>query len=568
MLLKTGLQMAALSAGAAAMPRAGAASLLGLDAAAGVKRVLVVFKCHLDVGFTATQAQVMRRYFDVYFPAAMATASGMRKAGGDRYVWTTGSWLVYEYLEQATPAQRDAMAAAIRDGDLAWHALPFSWETEMLDASMISGCLGFSQALDARFGKRTIGAKMTDVPGQSRGIIAPLEAAGVRLLDIGVNAASTPPEVPDVFLWKDPAGRSVVMLYHKHGYGSVVEVPGSDLAIDVEVRDDNGGPHTPEEIAAIYAKLRAKYPGATVTAATMSEVAAAVEPYREKLPVVTDEIGDTWIYGVASDPPKVARYREVARLRQGWIEGRKFAVGDATDRQVLRRLALAAEHTWGTDTKRYVDKEHYRPKDLEAVIETAPYQTMETSWKEKRDDIDQGVAALPEELRTEAEARLKALGTGLPDGAGMRPVAAGEVIRTKHFEIAFDAKTGAITRLENRKTKRVWATAERPLALFTYQTLSAAEYTAFIAKYLVVQTEWGPQDFGKPNVEAFHPVAAEWHPTSAEVLHGRVGAEDRVMLRLKIKDDAAEATGNVAWPREMVMEVRLPDAEPVVQLQL
>ena len=567
--LKTGLQMAALATGAAAMPKAGASLLGGQEGAGGVKRVLVVFKCHLDVGFTATQAQVMRLYFDEYFPAAMKTASQMRKAGGDRYVWTTGSWLVYEYLEQASPAQRQVMEAALRDGDLAWHALPFSWETEMLDASMISGAIGFSQALDARYGKKTIGAKMTDVPGQSRGIIAPLQAAGVRMLDIGVNAASTPPEVPDVFLWKDPAGRSVVMVYHRHDYGSVVEVPGSELAIDVEVRNDNGGPHTPEEIAAIYTKLRTKYPGATVQAATLSEVAAAIEPYRERLPVVTAEIGDTWIYGVASDPPKVARYREVARLRQGWLAGKKFGVGDATDRQLLRRLALAAEHTWGTDTKRYVDKEHYRPKDLEAVIGTAPYQTMETSWKEKRDDIDQGVATLPEALRTEAMTRLAGLSAGAPTGGtGMTTVAARAVIKAKHYELAVDPKTGAITQLLNRKTKRQWATAERPLALFTYQTLSAAEYTAFIAKYLVVQTEWGPQDFGKPNVDAFHPVAAEWHPTAVTVLHGRSGGEDRVLLRMRIEDATAEATGNVSWPREVVMEVRLPDAEPVVHLQL
>jgi hypothetical protein len=41
----------------------------------------------------------------------------------------------------------------------------------------------------------------------------------------------------------------------------------------------------------------------------------------------------------------VARYREVARLRRRWIDDRRFAVGDSTDRQLLRRLLLAVEHT-------------------------------------------------------------------------------------------------------------------------------------------------------------------------------------------------------------------------------
>ena len=45
---------------------------------------------------------------------------------------------------------------------------------------------------------------MTDVTGHTRGIIAPLAEHGVKLLDIGPNAACTAPDVPPVFLWKDP----------------------------------------------------------------------------------------------------------------------------------------------------------------------------------------------------------------------------------------------------------------------------------------------------------------------------------------------------------------------------
>jgi hypothetical protein len=77
-----------------------------------------------------------------------------------------------------------------------------------------------------------------------------------------------------------------------------VQVPGSDLAVAVEVRGDNSGPHPVEEITKIYAGLRRQFPSAQVTAANLSEIAAAVEPYRSHLPVVTEEIGDTWIYGL------------------------------------------------------------------------------------------------------------------------------------------------------------------------------------------------------------------------------------------------------------------------------
>ena len=160
-----------------------------------VKRVLVMFKCHFDAGFIDTQKNVVNRYFTEYFPLAIRVANEQRQAGGPRYVWTTGSWLLYEYLEQASAADRSRMEQAIAAGDIAWHALPFSWQTELIDASMIAGSVALSQSLDRRFGHTTTGAKMTDVPGHTRGIIAPLAAQGVTFLDIGVNDASTPAEV-------------------------------------------------------------------------------------------------------------------------------------------------------------------------------------------------------------------------------------------------------------------------------------------------------------------------------------------------------------------------------------
>ena len=39
-----------------------------------VKTVYVLYKCHLDVGFTDTEQGVMRTYFNDYFPRAMEIA--------------------------------------------------------------------------------------------------------------------------------------------------------------------------------------------------------------------------------------------------------------------------------------------------------------------------------------------------------------------------------------------------------------------------------------------------------------------------------------------------------------
>ena len=535
---------------------------------AEVHTVLLVTKCHLDVGFTATQEKVVRKYFDVYYPAAMRTAASLREAGADHYTWTTGSWLLYEYLEQADAAQRRAMEKAVVAGDIAWHALPFSWQTEMLEPSMIEGALSLSATLDQRFGVKTIGAKMTDVPGHSRGIIAPLHSAGISLLDIGVNGASTPPDVPDIFLWKDPTGATLAVMYHRQDYGSILEIPGTGVAVDVEVRGDNSGPHSPAEIASIYAKLRARFPDATIKAATLNDVAAAVARVRDQLPLVTSEIGDTWIYGCASDPYKVARYRTMVRLRRDWVSQRKFASGDSTDRNLLRHLLLCCEHTWGTDTKSYLDDQHYRPQDLKGVLDQPGYQTMQASWKEKRDDVDTSVAALPASLRQTAFDELSALQPKRPDTAAMRPHSETQRIETKHFTIGFDPTTGAINLLRDRSSGRDWASSEQPLALFTYQTLSPAQYSDFLHRYITVETDWAPKDFGKPGIEAFGAVAREWHPRLVGCWTATSADHDRIVVQLAIDDPSAAASGNVAWPEHIFLEVLLAHQTPSIDLRL
>jgi hypothetical protein len=541
----------------------GAAMLYG---AAEVKRVLVMFKCHLDVGFTDTQAGVMRKYFDVYYPEAMKRANAMREAGADRYTWTTGSWLLYEYLEQAGSDARKRMEQAIAAGDIAWHALPFSWQTEVLDRSMIAGALGFSKSLDLRFGRTTTGAKMTDVPGHTLGLVEPLAANGVRFLHIGVNSASTPPDVPALFTWKDSAGATLIVMYQHKGYGGVVPIPGSDFAVAIEMADDNAGPHSMEEIRKIYADLRTQFPGATITASNLSQIAEAVYPYRDRFPIVTDEIGDTWIHGVPSDPVKVARYRELARLRQAWIADGQLTIGDATDLAFLRRFSLAAEHTWGTDTKTYLDHDHYKPKDLEDAFEKSGYQKMITSWAEKRRNIDDAVATLPAAMRAEAVGRLAKLRPVAPATDGLSLFRAGKDLETEHFTVGLDEKTGAIRRLLRKSTGREWASKERPLALFSYQTFSAEDYARFMASYVTSKADWAPQDFGKPNIEHFGARSRTWTPQLVKCWSEQTDEGSRLLARLRIEDAASEKSGAVAWPGTMYLELLFPKTDAVVKI--
>ena len=77
-----------------------------------IKRVFIVFKCHFDAGFIDTQANVVHRYFNEFFPKAIDIAEQLSRSSGPdhaNYTWTTGSWLLYEYLEQASADQHKKM---------------------------------------------------------------------------------------------------------------------------------------------------------------------------------------------------------------------------------------------------------------------------------------------------------------------------------------------------------------------------------------------------------------------------------------------------------------------------
>ncbi|HWF65761.1 MAG TPA: DUF5054 domain-containing protein, partial [Acidobacteriaceae bacterium] len=267
-----------------------------------------------------------------------------------------------------------------------------------------------------------------------------------------------------------------------------------------------------------------------------------------------------------SDPVKVARYREVARLRQKWISEGKFRVGDATDVALLRFLGLEAEHTWGTDTKTWLDFDNYTPRDLAKMLDTKNYKTVAFSWQEKRQDLFDGIAALPAPLRSDADEAVRNLEFKEPQMSSGTAISAAKEIETPHFILKVDSQTGAIHRLRNKKSGREWASPHHPLALFSYQTLSQDDYRKFLADYTVIKAEYLEPDLGKPNIEHFGAKNQEWLPSLVELREEKDSKGHRFLEQLKIDDPDALQSGRAAFPQKMYLELLLPKDEPVIHL--
>lgn len=448
-----------------------------------VEKVLVIFKTHLDIGFTDLSSKVEQRYIDHYIPKAIEVARRLREEGGDeRYVWTTGAWLVDAYLRQATPEAAAELEEAIRHGDIAWNGVPYTVESESMNRALFEGILRLSQRLDARFGKHTSAAKMTDVPGHTRSIVPLLSEAGIGFLHVGTNPAVSVPDVPPVCRWRDPAtGREIILMY-QGSYGDTMLLPDGRTAVSINLTGDNHGPHSIEEVHRIFASLRERYPSAQIVAASLNDVAAALEPMRAGLPVVTSEIGDTWIYGYGSAPLRMARFRELGRLYDGWIRQGRLAPDSDAAIDFAVRLGMIAEHTWGADVKTHLRNWDKYDFDSFTAARTQPeFRFMEESWRELDDNIDRAVELLPAPLREEAREALKHIGK-----VDRHPVTGNDSDRKLDAAGRYAFETKGVKCL---------------LGGITYQSFSNDDYTRFQDAYLTSHVQWAIEDNGKPGLD-------------------------------------------------------------------
>lgn len=536
-----------------------------------IRRVHLIFKTHLDLGFTDFAGNVTSTYLRQYIPQALRVAEELRRASGpERFVWTTGSWLIYEYLETASPAERARLEAAIEAGDIAWHGLPFTTHSELMDADLFRFGLSLAHELDVRFGRQTVAAKMTDVPGHTRGIVPLLAEAGIQFLHIGVNAASTPPAVPPLFVWRAPDGAEVMVMYQKGSYGALQGAPGLDEALAFAHTNDNIGPQNVEQVRAAYAHLREALPGAEVVASTMDAFARRLLAVKAHLPVLTQEIGDTWIHGVGTDPQKVSQFRELLRLRRIWLEDGRINPQAASFKRFSRALLCVPEHTWGLDVKTHLaDFENYRGDLFRAARARPNFQKMEAAWQEQRAYLDEAVSALEDSpLANEARDAWESLRPARPDTSSWTraggPLADFE---TRHWRFRLDAH-GAIVHLQARGGGREWAGPKHPLGLFCYETFSQADYDRFYRQYIVAKPEdewWSVPDFTKPGMAAARARRREWFPRLVAVYRQDEGTgrgAERFLLELAMPEDAVVSYG---CPAIVWLELEFPVDEPEIR---
>jgi hypothetical protein len=509
----------------------------------------LVFKTHLDIGFTQLAERVRRQYHDVFIPGAIDTGEHFLREDPQQrlFVWTTGAWLIWDHLETQPPERVRRLERAIEHGLIRWHALPFTTHTELMSPALFRAGLSYAQELDRRFGVHTVAAKMTDVPGHTLGIVPLLARAGVKFLHIGVNSASTPPDVPDLFRWRAPGGEEIIVAYQK-SYGSTHFVEGADIALSFAHTNDNLGPQSVGQAIDCHRDLRDEYPDADIRASTLDAFAEAIWPLRERFPLLEREIGDSWIHGVGTDPAKVSRFLELQRVYDRFEEEGLTAQRAAFG----RRLCLVPEHTWGVDIKTYLrDETHWDRADFERARRDDPrFAFCEASWAEQRGYLDTALDALDDEDRSLAEAvvaEAKPTTDAAPPATSVDP--ASDIV-IGGWRIAIDPVSGAVRSIASPGGTRI---AGDGLVAYVHESYDAGDMATHMDTYLTDRVRWALLDHGKPGLERARSAQsarfgtelagvdvqtdrASLHWRTPETAHRQLGAPPRLSLSLQAVD--------------------------------
>lgn len=493
-------------------PGAPLQSAANVDKTPSVAKVHLVFTHHLDVGLDLAlkstvdcvgfATKILQRYFDDFIPRALKLSREARLASPPfQFRYQIHSWVGAMFinctsytvqdncplnpgtLKCPTPAAVAAFETAAQNGDLVWDAGPMNLNPgAVADPGLFSDLVThISGELDSRFIANASRVRVwsnTDVRGFVRSAIPALVGAGVDVLNINPNGHSSNCKVcagpqpavgnqnSTIFRWYDPpSNKSVAVMFH-NGYNSDIDRTTAfvigETALMRHFRSDNSGP--PDSLAEVQTAFnlaRKAFPGAEVVASSQSAFAseALTEEVVAALPQFEMEWGDVWITGMATDPRRLAEYREIVRARAACIEAGACARDSVALKNMSRYLAKPSEHTQGEQNEEWnpgyrlsgagLDHTSWSNSDFAKVHNPKHniFEFGELSWIEARIYNDLAIGAAPPPLRADlatrfaqtkaSQAATRPALSGLVKASGLGPFCGSSAI-------TFDARTGAL----------------------------------------------------------------------------------------------------------------------------
>lgn len=345
---------------------------------------------HVDIGYTGRQDDVLRMHQRNLFDAIdVARANRTNPPDSQFHFNVEATWVVDRLLETGTPAQVDAVGAALRDRTLFLSAGYANLLTGLMHPEEQMQSFRYSRFLADRFGVDLDTASQTDVPGVSWGDVVALHEAGIKNLVLMPNGGDRTGGVHRAwrdrpFWWVDPSGKDRILVWQTDPYsvgqglgwtgdrskplrsndpmarfiGDYIFPKLDRLAAQNYPYDVVGEPWSVQDNAPVDADIpvaarqwNERYVYPHVVLSTLGDACRELRRrYGAKLPVVRGDYTPYWEDGAGSSAYETALNRETPdRLVQAET---LFAMGGLaypapSFLEAWRNVLLYSEHTWG-----------------------------------------------------------------------------------------------------------------------------------------------------------------------------------------------------------------------------
>ncbi|TNF74276.1 MAG: hypothetical protein EP302_03080 [Bacteroidetes bacterium] len=537
-----------------------------------LEEIILVYKSHFDIGYTHLASETIERYRTGTIDGALKVVDENKDLPLDQqFVWTIPGWPMKKILEDwegQTPQRRQRVRQAFRDGRFAVHALPFTMQVEMMEPEGMVRSLVYASELAREAGKPLpTGAKMTDVPSHTKFTPTLLKHAGVNFLHLGCNPGSTPPEVPFLFWWEGPDGSRLLTMYSAT-YGNSLFPPDDwkyRTWIAMMMGSDNWPPPSPEKVREHIQAIREKLPEVKIRIGTIGDFGDRMAGEDlSNLPVVREDMPDSWIHGPMCNPDGVILTRKAvpdlyaseALHTQLGIWGADSMDNTGSIADGYESSMLYYEHTWGGAIDwvcRYLPAEDnigqvsnwFYGDRWKTDLETGKYDRHLHSWEEHTQyarnagkhastSLEHGLEALAKAVNLVSHRQVAfnplpwerdaiingSLVKDIPAGgykalpveavSSTRPVKAGKIFENAHFRIEIDPERGAIASLIDKHSGRelVDASGEYGFGQYIHEQFSADEVAEYTRNYIRGEKNekgwntysWDYAQIGKPNL--------------------------------------------------------------------
>jgi alpha-mannosidase len=341
-----------------------------------IREVWLLPHSHVDIGYTDRQDKVVEHQMANLEKGMELARASATNAPGMRFKWNVeAAWTVDNFLQRATPAQRDAFVHAVQAGQVEVDTLYANILTGLCQPEELAQSLDFGVRLSSVTGRSAVSAMMCDVPGYTWGIVPMLAQAGVKYFAMGPNASARIGTIHSwdnkPFYWKSQSGRDRVLCWmvdNYHHFGDLEphvlalcdNLNRSDFPYDMAYmfwvgRWPNGGVDNAPPDQRLVEKVQAwnaKYAAPRVIIGLESEFFGEFERrHSAQTPEFSGDLTPYWEDGTGSTARETAMNRASGdRLAQAsalFAMRHPEAYPSSQFNQAWKNEMLYSEHTWG-----------------------------------------------------------------------------------------------------------------------------------------------------------------------------------------------------------------------------